>query len=102
MSFLNRLVHSADTKRLTTSGNKEVYQANLSSEPCLLQPLSETASLNAGIDLSKGFRCYFTNSADIKPNDQVTIDSTIYMVKGVNLHNYGSTPHQRALLELKT
>lgn len=101
MSFLNRLSHSLSSKRLTVSGNKELYTALLTAEPCLVQPLSEQASQSAGIAFTKGFRAYLQPSADVLANDQVTISGEVYTVHGIKLHNYGSDPHKRALLELK-
>lgn len=102
MSFLNRLVHTATSKRLTVSGNKEVYTANLTGEPCLVQPLSESAAQQSGLNFGKAFRCYMQSTADIEEHDEVTIDSVVYKVHGVKLHDYGQTPHLRVLLESRT
>ena len=99
MSFLNRLTHSANSTRLVTSGNKEVYQANLTNEPCLVQPLNDQMAISYGLQASKAHRAYFQMSADIQPNDVVTIDSVAYKVHGVKLHRYGNTPHKRVLVE---
>lgn len=97
--FGDNLIHTAEIKRLTTSGNKEVYQTT-GSFPCMLQPLSDQASQQAGLNFSKGFRCYVLPSVNIQANDEVTIDSEKYKTHSVKHHNYGSDPHKRVLLEL--
>lgn len=98
MSFLNNLIHTAARKRLETSGNKEVYGTAVN-YPCLLQPLSDQAAAQSGLDFSVAHRCFMQASADVKPNDELTINGLKYRVHSIKHHNYGSDPHKRVLVE---
>ena len=100
MSFLNILDKTASVKRLTVSGNKEVYSAS-SSFNCALQPLSEVLAQQTGLDMTRSFRMYTEASASVTENDEVTIDSIVYKVRGIKFHDYGGTPHKSVLLEKK-
>ena len=82
------------------------YVANLSQSSaittvtsCYLRPLSEVESSNNGFQYGIAFQAIFEADADVQEQDQITIEGTIYTVKGVALHDRGfATQYLKAII----
>lgn len=93
--------HTATTERLVVSGNKHIYQS-LGTSKCFLQPLDNESADLLNYTYSKGSYCYMPITTDILMSDRVTVNGTVFTVKGVKILAYGSLAHKRVLLEEKT
>ncbi len=84
--------------RQTYTGLKSTF-SSVGTASCYLRPLTEDqASLN-GFQYGTAFSAIFETSVDIREADKVTIDSIVYLVHGVVVHNRGgNTAYTRALL----
>ena len=66
---------------------------------CYLRPLSEVESSNNGFQYGTAFNAIFETGTDIRQQDKITIDGTVYTVKGVANHNRGyNTQYVKALI----
>lgn len=85
------------TERLIKGSGKYVYIANSSGVGHLRQSSDELTRLN---DLQFGelWELYVESDADIATADRVTIDSVIYLVKGMKLESFGGIDFKRLIL----
>lgn len=90
--------HSATVQRKSKVGSQYTY-SNYLTVQCFMQPLDSEKSQSAGIMYSKGYRCYFPKSSDVKEGDRLLIDGDIFGVKASSVYNYGNLQHVRAEVE---
>jgi hypothetical protein len=66
---------------------------------CYLRPLSEVESANNGFQYGVAFNAIFEVDFDVRQQDKITIDGTVYTVKGVATHDRGyNTQYRKALI----
>lgn len=80
-------------------GNLSQSSAITTVTSCYLRPLSEVESSNNGFQYGHAFNAIFEPDADVIENDKITIEGTVYTVKGVALHDRGTfTQYKKALI----
>lgn len=58
---------------------------------CYIRPLSEEQSALNGLQWGQGYQVITETSVDIRVGDRVTIDSVLYVIKGMANHNRGGS-----------
>lgn len=91
MSYQTMLQHSVLTYRLKQgTGVGRVFTANLTDEPCLIQPMNAEFSARVGMTFGRSYFCYTNIATDIKLGDKVVDqDGKEYRVSGSMKRNYG-------------
>lgn len=99
MSFASLLDKTATVKRLTANGDTEAYTTTIStSVKCNIQPIStEMAALGEG-SYWQSYKMYCLNTENIKAGDTVTVNGTLYTVKGIQEFTDGNFPHFEIML----
>jgi hypothetical protein len=78
---VNRMVY-------TSGSTRGIYAFTGTTMGCLV-PLSEESSSLNGIQYGFGFKLIMEVNQDVREGDKVTVDGTIYNVRGTALHNRG-------------
>ena len=66
---------------------------------CYLRPLSETESSANGYQYGVAFNAIFEDGTDIRQQDKITIEGTVYLVQGTTNHDRGTaTKYVKALI----
>lgn len=99
------MVHLMTTYRLTsTTGIKKTYQANLTDQQCLIEPISPEFAQKTGLLFGRTYNCFVPIGTDLQIGDKVVDqDSKEYRVTGSLKRNYGMyTSHLTFLLSEET
>lgn len=76
-------------ERQVYTGSKSVLTDLLITATCYFRPLSEEqASLN-NFQWGQAFQMITETSVDIRQGDRITVDSVVYLVRGMSNHNRG-------------
>lgn len=95
--FTNQKTISAISRQTYTDGKSSF--ASVGSATGYLKPLSEQESAFNGIQFGQAFNLIVECSVDIREGDKVTIDSVVYVVRGVVNHDRGGfTAYKKALI----
>lgn len=92
---------TATIKRQSYTGDKSSL-TTVATVKGHLRPLDEVQSSANGLQFGQAHALQVPVSTDIKEGDEVTIDSVLYTVKGVAVHDRPpqTVAHKRALLSL--
>lgn len=85
------------TERLTQSGNKSSYAAQISGRGFFMQASDEVTTMNS-LQIGDLFILHTESLKDIVVTDRVTISGIIYEVKGVRNSTLGSFAVKKVLL----
>ena len=65
-----------------------------------LRPMSEQQAAVGNYQWGKAYHVFVDNSVDLKEGDRITVNSTVYIIRGVAIVNYGAEPFKKAAATL--
>ena len=103
MSLGRLLLQQVTATRLVAGAGVTKSYQSLGTYNTMIQPMSDTASVDFGLAIGTGFHAFLPLNTDIKVADRLTDASgTSYVITGLRTRAYGHAQHITAYMTLET